>query len=106
VSDTVTQATDSSVTGWSTRVEVSDRGSDGEPCGGQVSATVSDTSAAAAGLSDAVDLIRRSARPLSGSGMAKEMALRGHPMSERTGLRWRNRADEDHRQRQLLVAAS
>jgi len=38
--------------------------------------------------------------------MAKEMALRGHPMSERTGLRWRNRADEDRRQRQLLVAAS
>jgi len=131
VSDTVTQATDSSVTGSSTRVEVSDRGSGAEPCGGQVSATVSETSQArrpcpdtvsdnsanrlgrlsdmADGhppvpgdlpdtsvsdrpqLSVAVDIVRTQS-PLSGSDMAKEMALRGHPMSERTGLRWRNRA--------------
>jgi hypothetical protein len=44
-------------------------------------------------LSDAVDIVRTHGH-LSGSDMAKQMARSGHPMSERTGLRWRGRAEE------------
>jgi hypothetical protein len=47
-------------------------------------------------LSDAVDIFRTHGH-LSGSDMAKQMARCGHPMSERTGLRWRDRVEE-HRQ--------
>jgi hypothetical protein len=39
-------------------------------------------------LSTAVDIVRTHG-PLSGSDMAKQMSRCGHPMSERTGLRWR-----------------
>jgi hypothetical protein len=44
-------------------------------------------------LSDAVDIVRTHGH-LSGSDMAKQIARSGHPMSERTGLRWRRRAEE------------
>jgi len=47
-------------------------------------------------LSAAVDIVRTHGH-LSGSDMAKQMDRCGHPMSERTGLRWRDRAEE-HRQ--------
>jgi hypothetical protein len=44
----------------------------------------------------AVDIVRTHGH-LSGSDMAKQMGRLGHPMTERTGLRWRNRA-EGHQQ--------
>jgi len=47
-------------------------------------------------LSAAVDIVRTHGH-LSGSDMARQMDRCGHPMSERTGLRWRDRAEE-HRQ--------
>jgi len=53
-------------------------------------------------LSDAVEIVRAYS-PLSGSDMAKQMGRRGHPMSERTGLRWRDRAEERRQQRQTPV---
>jgi hypothetical protein len=53
-------------------------------------------------LSDAVEIVRAYS-PLSGSDMAKRMGRCGHPMSERTGLRWRDRAEEHRQQRQILV---
>jgi hypothetical protein len=46
-------------------------------------------------LSTALDIVQRHGH-LTGSDMAKQMGRCGHPMSERTGLRWRDRA-EDHR---------
>lgn len=48
-------------------------------------------------LSAAVGIVRTHGH-LSGSDMAKQMDRCGHPMSERTGLRWRDRAEEDQRQ--------
>ena len=54
-------------------------------------------------LADAVDIVRTHGH-LSGSDMAKHMGRCGHPMSERTGLRWRDRAEE-HRQPQTVVPA-
>jgi len=57
-------------------------------------------------LSAAVDIVRTHGH-LSGSDMAKQMGRCGHPMSERTGLRWRDRAEEHRRQQlQTLVPAS
>ncbi|MBE3074823.1 MAG: hypothetical protein IMZ75_07740 [Actinobacteria bacterium] len=55
-------------------------------------------------LSDAVAIVRTHGH-LSGSDMAKQMARSGHPMSERTGLRWRDRAEDDRQQRQALAPA-
>jgi hypothetical protein len=55
-------------------------------------------------LSDAVEIVRAYS-PLSGSDMAKQMGRRGHPMSERTGLRWRDRAEERRQQGQTPVPA-
>jgi len=55
-------------------------------------------------LSAAVDIIRTHG-PLSGSDMAKQMGRCGHPMSERTGLRWRDRAEEHRQQHQNLAPA-
>ena len=48
-------------------------------------------------MSDAVNIVRTHGH-LSGSDMAKQMARSGHPMSERTGLRWRDRAEEPRQQ--------
>jgi hypothetical protein len=50
-------------------------------------------------LSDAVDIVRTHGH-MSGSDMARQMSRRGHPMSERTGLRWRDRAEEHRPQHQ------
>ena len=50
-------------------------------------------------LSAAVYIVRTHGH-LSGSDMAKQMGHRGHPMSERTGLRWRDRAEEHRQQHQ------
>jgi hypothetical protein len=70
------------------------------PSFGDVSATLgSDRNP----LSAAVDIVRTHGH-LSGSDMAKQMGRCGHPMSERTGLRWRDRAEE-HRQPQTVVPA-
>jgi hypothetical protein len=55
-------------------------------------------------LSDAVDIVRTHG-PLSGSDMAKQMGRYGHPMSERTGLRWRDRAEERRQLNQTLAPA-
>jgi hypothetical protein len=55
-------------------------------------------------LSAAVDVVRTHGH-LSGSDMAKQMARCGHPMSERTGLRWRDRAEEHRQQHQTLAPA-
>jgi hypothetical protein len=55
-------------------------------------------------LSAAVEIVRTYG-PLSGSDMAKQMSLCGHPMSERTGLRWRDRAEEHQQQHQTLTHA-
>jgi hypothetical protein len=55
-------------------------------------------------LSDAVDIVRTQGH-LSGSDMAKQMARSGHPMSERSGLRWRDRAEESRQQRPALAPA-
>jgi hypothetical protein len=55
-------------------------------------------------LSAAVDIVRTHG-PLSGSDMAKHMGRCGHPMSERTGLRWRDRAEEHQQQHQNLATA-
>jgi hypothetical protein len=55
-------------------------------------------------LSAAVDIVRTHG-PLSGSDMAKHMGRYGHPMSERTGLRWRDRAEEHQPQHQNLAPA-
>jgi len=55
-------------------------------------------------LSAAVDIVRTHG-PLSGSDMAKQMGRYGHPMSERTGLRWRDRAEEHQQQHQNLATA-
>lgn len=57
-------------------------------------------------LSVAVDIVRTHGH-LSGNDMAKQMDRCGHPMSEHTGLRWRDRAEEHRRQQhQALVPAS
>jgi hypothetical protein len=37
--------------------------------------------------------------------MAKQMGRFGHPMTERTGLRWRDRAEEHRQQRKTLAPA-
>jgi len=50
-------------------------------------------------LSAAVYIVRTHGH-LSGSDMAKQMGHWGHPMSERTGLRWRDRAEEHRQQHQ------
>jgi hypothetical protein len=55
-------------------------------------------------LSAAVDIVRTHGH-LSGSDMAKQMARSGHPMSERTGLRWRDRAEEHRQSHQTLTPA-
>jgi hypothetical protein len=55
-------------------------------------------------LSAAVDIVRTHG-PLSGSDMAKHMGRYGHPMPERTGLRWRDRAEEHQPQHQNLASA-
>lgn len=55
-------------------------------------------------LSAAVDIVRTHGH-LSGSDMAKQMARSGHPMSERTGLRWRDRAEEHRQPHQTLAPA-
>jgi hypothetical protein len=55
-------------------------------------------------LSAAVDIVRTLGH-LSGSDMAKQMGRCGHPMSERTGLRWRDRAEEHRRQPQTVIPA-
>ena len=55
-------------------------------------------------LSAAVDIVRTHGH-LSGSDMAKQMSRCGHPMSERTGLRWRDRAEEHRQQHQTLAPA-
>jgi hypothetical protein len=55
-------------------------------------------------LSAAVDIVRTHGL-LSGSDMAKHMDRCGHPMSERTGLRWRDRAEEQQQQHQNLPPA-
>jgi hypothetical protein len=55
-------------------------------------------------LSDAVDIVRTHGH-LSGSDMARQMSRCGHPMSERTGLRWRDRAEEHRPQHQTLAPA-
>jgi hypothetical protein len=55
-------------------------------------------------LSDAVDIVRTHGH-LSGNDMAKQMSRYGHPMSERTGLRWRDRAEEHRPQHQTLAPA-
>jgi hypothetical protein len=55
-------------------------------------------------LSAAVDIVRTHGH-LSGSDMAKQMACSGHPMSERTGLRWRDRAEEHRQSHQTLTPA-
>ena len=55
-------------------------------------------------LSDAIEIVRAYS-PLSGSDMAKQMGRRGHPMSERTGLRWRDRAEQRRQQGQAPVPA-
>jgi hypothetical protein len=55
-------------------------------------------------LSDAVDIVRTHGH-LSGSDMARQMSRCGHPMSERTGLRWRDRAEEHRPQHQPLAPA-
>ena len=55
-------------------------------------------------LAAAVDIVRTHG-PLSGSDMAKHMGRYGHPMSERTGLRWRDRAEEHRQQHQNLAPA-
>jgi len=55
-------------------------------------------------LSAAVDIVRTHGH-LSGSDMAKQMSRCGHPMSERTGLRWRDRAEEHRQQHQILIPA-
>jgi hypothetical protein len=55
-------------------------------------------------LSAAVDIVRTHGH-LSGSDMAKQMDRCGHPMSERTGLRWRDRAEEHRQQHSTLVPA-
>ena len=52
----------------------------------------------------AVDIVRTHGH-LSGSDMAKQMSRCGHPMSERTGLRWRDRAEEHRPQHQTLAPA-
>jgi hypothetical protein len=52
-------------------------------------------------LSDAIDIVRTHGH-LSGNDMARQMARSGHPMSERTGLRWRDRAEERRRQHPAL----
>jgi hypothetical protein len=71
------------------------------PSFGDVSATLgSDRNP----LSAAVDIVRTHG-PLSGSDMAKQMGRCGHPMSERTGLRWRDRAEEHRQQHQNLTPA-
>jgi hypothetical protein len=71
------------------------------PSFGDVSATLgSDRNP----LSAAVDIVRTQGH-LSGSDMAKQMGRCGHPMSERTGLRWRDRAEEHRRQPQTVVPA-
>jgi hypothetical protein len=71
------------------------------PAFGDVSATLgSDRNR----LSAAVDIVRTHG-PLSGSDMAKQMGRCGHPMSERTGLRWRDRAEEHQQQHQNLAPA-
>ena len=71
------------------------------PSFGDVSATLgSDRNP----LSAAVDIVRTHG-PLSGSDMAKQMGRCGHPMSERTGLRWRDRAEEHQQQHQNLTPA-
>jgi hypothetical protein len=44
-------------------------------------------------LSDAVDIVQTHGH-LSGSDMARQMGRSGHHMSERTGLRWRDRAED------------
>jgi hypothetical protein len=44
-------------------------------------------------LSTALDIVQTLGH-LTGSDMAKQMGRHGHPMSERTGLRWRDRAEE------------
>jgi len=55
-------------------------------------------------LSAAVDIVRTHGH-LSGSDMAKQMGRFGHPMTERTGLRWRDRAEEHRQQRKTLTPA-
>jgi hypothetical protein len=55
-------------------------------------------------LSAAVDIVQTHGH-LSGSDMAKQMGHFGHPMSERTGLRWRDRAEEHRQQHQTLIPA-
>ncbi len=55
-------------------------------------------------LSAAVDIVRTHGH-LSGSDMAKQMSRCGHPMTERTGLRWRDRAEEHRQQHQTLAPA-
>jgi hypothetical protein len=55
-------------------------------------------------LSAAVAIVRTHGH-LSGSDMAKQMSRCGHPMSERTGLRWRDRAEEHRPQHQTLAPA-
>lgn len=55
-------------------------------------------------LSTAVEILRTHGH-LSGSDMAKHMGHRGHRMSERTGLRWRDRAEE-HRQKHPTVLSA
>jgi hypothetical protein len=70
------------------------------PSFGEVSATLGSERNP---LSAAIDIVRTHGH-LSGSNMAKHMGRCGHPMSERTGLRWRDRAEE-HRQPQTVVPA-
>jgi hypothetical protein len=55
-------------------------------------------------LSDAVDIVQTHG-PLSGSDMAKHMGRYGHAMTERTGLRWRDRAGQQTQQHQNLTPA-
>ena len=42
---------------------------------------------------------------LPASAMARKMSSPEHPMTERTALRWRNRAEAHRQQRQTLVVA-
>jgi hypothetical protein len=55
-------------------------------------------------LSAAVAIVRTHGH-LSGSDMATQMSRCGHPMSERTGLRWRDRAEEHRPQHQIRAPA-
>jgi hypothetical protein len=56
-------------------------------------------------VSDAVEIVRERGA-LSGRDMSIQMGRRGHPMSERTGLRWRVRAEAALQRQQILATAS